>query len=86
MIDSGNYRFELDADAYGGSYWVHKHRQGPVRLLRRGFTLRLDASEVRPAQVCVVPALQNDAATDLVFEDVALAAQMHGVRTTFGKR
>ena len=51
-----------------------------VRLQLRGFTFCLDAREVRPAQVCGAPVLQEDAAIEPVLEDVEWVAQLPKVR------
>ena len=45
-----------------------------MRPNRSGYTFCLDAREVRPAQVCVVPVLQEDAVMESVPQNVELGA------------
>ena len=57
VIDTGNYRLQLDTDGNDGSYLVRELTQGRVRLIRRGFTFCLDAREARSTQVCYASVL-----------------------------
>ena len=75
MSDTENCRLELDAERNSGWCVVHKPTQGQVRLKRRGFAFCLDARLAGPAQVCVTPVFQEDAAMELVVEPADEANQ-----------